>query len=131
MEPLAVGVRQPLAPPSPETTSAVEEAVPFTSRAANGFVFPIPRYPFELIVSAVAVEVAKVAAEEVAKYRLPPTPRTLQRFPVAPSEKVSCGAVEEASVRSHCGVVVPIPNKPWEFSHERPVAEATPEIDVL
>jgi len=32
--------------------------------------------------------------------------------PTVSSERVSCGAVEEASWRSHCGVVVPIPMFP-------------------
>ena len=84
--------------------------VPLTDSKLPGLVVPMPRKPFVLMVRAVTEEVAKVVGLDVARYKFPPAFLNVQWSLVSePSERANCGAVDEASWRSHLGVVVPRP----------------------
>ena len=91
----------------------VKLAMPLIARSEPGVEVPMPTLPLISIVSAVAEEVAKVAGEEVARYRRPPAFLNVQWLEEAePSERASWGALEEASWRRKRGVVVPMPVYP-------------------
>ena len=65
------------------------------------------------MVSCARVEVAKVLADEDARKKLPLMERKVHGLEVSdPSESASCGAVDDASVNVHLGVVVPKPTAP-------------------
>src|SRR3989344_9038918 len=91
-------------PPDPDP-----QAVPVfeNSPLASAWIHPVdpPReekvgVPFESMVSAERVEVAKEVGLEVARYKFPPAFRKVQLLLVSePSERASWGAVLEASWR--------------------------------
>ena len=104
----------PVAPVSP-----TKLAVPETDSVLQGEVVLSPKFPSECMVTLAVVLVAKVEAEEVAKYRLPFTERKFQGFWVnEPSVNVSCEVEDVAMVRRAVGEgeVVPMPRFPEALS---------------
>ena len=63
------------------------------------------------------MDVANVEGDDVAKYRLPVTDRSVHGFDVPDvSVSASCGPVDDAMVSCHFGVVVPRPRFPIDES---------------
>ena len=99
-------------PPTEENdvVAVVKFAIALILKREPGVELAIPKLPFVSIVSTGVVEVANVEGEEVARYRAFEIVRRVQMLEVSDaSVSASCAAVEEESVISQRGVVVPTP----------------------
>jgi len=78
------------------------------------------------------VDVANVAGDDVAKYKLFPTLRNVQMSDVKEeSVRASWGRVELETVRDHCGVVVPTPTNLLDVTTNAFVATVSDELAVI
>ena len=115
-------------PPMEGSLPAAQEAE-YSRPVAEVFKHPVVVVAIDIapvlpiIVKALVVVVAVPATVVVAKYKLPPALRVTHCATPAPSVR----AVDDATVRRYCGVVVPMPTLPLANTVKRVVVAASVE----
>ena len=107
----------------PESALLPRSDEPVTESVRHGVLVPMPTLPppsakimlplEPIILNAEVVVVAVPATVVVAKYKFPPAFLNAHCAFPAPAESASWEAVAENGLRSHCGVVVPMPTLPF------------------